>query len=165
MESLAYVRDVLISDAKDVEEERLYGEEELSQRLLKAKMKERRNEPDILAPNIPSPTSTVDSRQRTSPATVGPSRRTPRSLDISGISTISHAPTTLPTDNASRARPTAPWNYTRSNFASPSISETALPRPPPPSSTAVRRPAPTMNSKPVERSSAPVLRDPLGAIH
>ncbi|KAF8921373.1 rab-GTPase-TBC domain-containing protein, partial [Mucidula mucida] len=159
VESLAYVRDVLVSNATDVEEDRLIGEEERKQRKAKAKMRENR-EPDVTAPSLPTPVPVVDSHSgREALASAGTSRGVPRSLDISNISN-DHSLSRKPSDPSARI---APWNYTRSNFATPpSAVEAALPRPPPPSSTIIR---PNADNRHTRKDSAPVLQDPLGALH
>ncbi|KAG7452579.1 RabGAP/TBC [Guyanagaster necrorhizus] len=143
IESLSYMRDILISQSTDdIEEERLYSEEENAKRKW-AKTKQADAvevfEPKIPAPVKPSPVRGKGLRPLLD-ASMPPAGRVSSSLS-------QNSPARL-----------APWNYTRSNFSSPtsSIPET-LPRPPPPTTS---RSAPDGRREKMSE----VLQDPLGAL-
>ncbi|KAF8628362.1 hypothetical protein AX15_003897 [Amanita polypyramis BW_CC] len=62
LESLAYVRDALMGNVAELEDERLFGEEELSRRKTEAEAKSPRVHIGVRAP---APASVIDSRLRT----------------------------------------------------------------------------------------------------
>ncbi|KIY69993.1 RabGAP/TBC [Cylindrobasidium torrendii FP15055 ss-10] len=137
VESLAYARDVLVSETRELEDERLFGEEELRERARRARVRR----PEVHSPAIPTPVSTVDSRQRWGAATIGHSQR----KSFGGLGTQMNT------------RPPAPW---KTSFEKPAISPGAMPRPPPPSSS-VR----SLSTGSRERERAqPAMQDPLGAL-
>ncbi len=119
IESLSYVRDILISQSTDdIEEERLYSEEENAKR--KREKAKQADVVEVLQPKIPTPVKPNPARGKGS-----------RSLPIANTPPAGRMSSSL-SQNTSPAR-LAPWNYTRSNFSSPtSLPETLLPRPPTP---------------------------------
>ncbi|KAF9451081.1 RabGAP/TBC [Macrolepiota fuliginosa MF-IS2] len=176
IESLAYIRDVLISDAMVLEDDRLVGEEEGLRRKAKIQRQEtgttttvgpvsggalessppKPESSKIVSP--PAPLPVIDS----GPKTTGNRRRSQGSM--SGMS-VSHSHTPpVPADAGAAAGggPTlAPWNYTRSTFSGHTVLPSAsLPRPPPPTSRSLRR---TGDQTPT-RGEGSGYSDPLGAM-
>lgn len=121
LESLSYVRDVLMLNTMKLDEDRLTGGEERLSRKQKLEKKTK----DLRAVSAaaatvspPVPVQVADSRTR--------SRSRPRSP-------MSFAP------RGNEALPRVPWNYTRSSYGSNGGSGVTMPRPPPPTSTNLRR--------------------------
>ncbi|KAK0503183.1 RabGAP/TBC [Armillaria luteobubalina] len=149
IESLSYVRDILISQSTDdIEEERLYSDEENAKR--KREKAKQAEVAEVPQPKIPTPVKSNPARGKGLARSL-PIANTPPTRMSSSLS-----------QNTSPAR-LPPWNYTRSNFSSPtsSIPETLLPRPPPPTSTTIPRSAPDGRRDKMSE----VLQDPLGALH
>lgn len=156
LESLSYVRDVLISNSSTLEEERLTGEEEILHNRQKLRNPSEGYRDKIgherLAKIVPppAPLPVVDS-QASQPGTGRLKLRSP-----STTSTLPAAQ--LPNQREPKA---APWNYTKSNFSGSqeSIVSGTLPRLPPPASATLRRDN-------IEKSSegSGKYHDPLGAI-
>ncbi|KAF8902090.1 rab-GTPase-TBC domain-containing protein [Gymnopilus junonius] len=122
IESLSYVRDVLMTNEMALDDDRLLGGEERARRKLKAEReseeRQAANAAAIVAPPAPGP----DLSQR------------------------------------------APWNYTHSSFSAPTsaIPSALMPRPPPPTSTSLRREAKRSRDQTPTRIDG--YQDPLGAI-
>lgn len=143
VESLSYIRDVLISDAIELEDERLIGDEEaLRRKSEEMRRAEERKPPPITPVAQPLPVSTIDSRMRQVTERAF-ARSPPRSSPL----------TTSRTPELKQAA--APWNYTRSSFSAPStaIPSAAMPRKPPPTSTGASR-----------KTGSATLQDPLGVL-
>ena len=126
LESLSYVRDVLMTNTMKLDEDRLIGGEE---KLSRKQKLEKKNQ-DLRAVSAaaatvspPVPVQVVDSRTKHS-------------------STRSRSP--VPFANVTKGNetlPRVPWHYTRSSFGSNggSIAPELMPKPPPPTSTNLRR--------------------------
>ena len=134
LESLSYVRDVLMLNAMKLDEDRLIGGEERLNRKqkLEKKTKELRAvSAAAAAVSPPVPVQVADSRTK---HTSTKSRSRPRSP-------ISFTPT----GNVARGNEAfspGPWNYTRSSYGSnggSTVTPGLMPRPPPPTSTNLRR--------------------------
>ena len=130
LESLSYVRDVLMLNTMKLDEDRLIGGEE---RLSRKQELERRTKElravsaAAAAVSPPVPVQVADSRMKHS-STRSISR--PRSP---------FAPTAT---RGNEALPPAPWNYTRSSYGSndgSAVTSGLMPRRPPPTSTNLRR--------------------------
>ena len=134
LESLSYVRDVLMTNTMRLDEDRLTGGEEKLSRQQKLEQKSKdlraaRAAGAAVSPPLPVPV--VDSRTKHSSIR---SRSRPRS-PISFVTNVTRG-------NDAEVLPRAPWNYTRSSFGSNSGSAVwpeLMPRPPPPTSTSLRR--------------------------
>jgi TBC1 domain family protein 5 len=145
LESLSYVRDVLMLNTMKVDEDRLIGgEERLSRKQkLEKKTKELRAvSAAAVTVSPPVPVQVVDSRTRHSSTRSRSRPRSPISFQV--------APNVT---RGNEALPRAPWNYTRSSYGS-NGGTPGLPRPPPPTSTNLRR-----EGKPQNEG----YDDPLGA--
>ena len=162
IESLAHVRDVLKGISTDVDEERLFGEEEHKRRkrMLEENSARGIGESSSLPlrppePVLPARASGEHRKEQSLPLSVPshPLVSLPRSPPVirtlqapPSSRSIGHAatlprrgPATSPV--SSMASPTsqhAPWNYTHSRFSAPTFSSSELPRPPPRSSASVR---------------------------
>lgn len=142
VESLAYIRDVLISDGLALEDDRLFGEEETSRRKARAHRQEESIPAGPKAVLPPAPLPVIDTRRKA----------TGSRSQMEGRAWFSqqHA------KGGPGGPALAPWNYTRSSFSeSPALPSGSLPRPPPPTSTRLRRG--------VEQERG--YEDPLGAMH
>ena len=154
IESLSYVRDVLMTNEMALDDDRLVGGEERTRRKLKAEReseeRQAANAAAIVAP--PAPASVTDSQLKHATAY----RARPRSPGPP-VPPMSISRGTGPSQRA-------PWNYTQSNFgnAASSIPSAVMPRPPPPTSTSLRREA--KRSRDLTPSRAEGYQDPLGAI-
>ena len=129
LESLSYVRDVLMTNAMKLDEDRLLGGEEKLSRKQKLERKSKDMRAAAAAVSAPVPVQVADSRTKHSNAR---SRSRPRS-PIFFASNVTKGNETLPR---------APWNHTRSSFGSnggSAIAPELMPRPPPPTSTNLRR--------------------------
>lgn len=166
VESLAYIRDVLISDAMELEGDRLVGEDEASRRRARIQRQEsistrvtgpspRPRPPKTMSPPVPLPL--MDSR----PKMTGNRPRSQGSLPGTPFSLSPIPPTQASTETG--GGPTlAPWNYTRSSFSGTTVlPPTSLPRPPPPTS---RKPANQRLSDQSPREESTGYSDPLGAM-
>lgn len=154
IESLSYVRDILIGNLTEIDDDRLIGEEEMLQRT-RVEESKRRARPSNLSLGVPAPVQASESSRPT---------------DRTRVSTIIPSSSVSPATNSDRPR-LAPWNYTRSGFSGSShLPSTSLPRlPPPATSTDVRRPMAGVGSPNIrERADAAELnkpaQDPLGAV-
>ena len=189
IESLAHVRDLLKGTASEVDEERLYGEEEYRRR--RQSLTSQRNEvkhsppPRPPEPAVPARPSLEHRRQKSSPpAPTLPSSSLPRTPAIAqpqpeavSMKRVAHA-TTLPRQKSGSSQSLsnsalesgtfkAPWNYTKSNFSTPALNSATLPRPPPrtsqsPVSTRIEAPS-SFNQMPA-RQVRKASNDPLGAL-
>ncbi|KAJ6630714.1 rab-GTPase-TBC domain-containing protein [Mycena sp. CBHHK59/15] len=174
LESLSYVRDVLTSGLTDLEDERLFGEEENARRKKAAQERTRQSSGgsivEVLQPSAPAPAPVADSR----PKVLGPSIP---SFPVPGPVASSYSPPTSSSSNAviSPITPStnqiAPWHYTRSSFSAGTLPSASLPRVPPPTSASIIRRAPE-NSKEMQPRPPPAPRqkpgktdqDPLGVL-
>jgi len=175
LESLSYVRDVLMGSVTDIDEDRLVGEEELKDR--KSKMAalsiERQNEVSVEVPRpaAPAPTPPVDSRFNVASPSFSdtPARRA--SQPIGDLRQPPSTPILMPNSHNTRL---APWNYTRSNFSHHTggtnlpLAVSTLPRLPPPTSINFRPPrALTTSPSPSasdQSSHRQANHDPLGVL-
>ncbi|TFK76497.1 RabGAP/TBC [Pluteus cervinus] len=165
LESLSYVRDVLMGAVEQLEEDRLTGEEEKRRRAAR-ESQTAKLQPQHRALNLPppvaaipiSPTETrfkqpLDQRLSQSPPSSASSIQTPRSA-VSPSFPPSTSPPKL-----------APWSYTQSSFSrsSPGLPPTSLPRPPPRASKNAHGPPSADASKARAADQTPRF-DPLGAL-
>jgi TBC1 domain family protein 5 len=169
LESLSYVREVLVGNASKVDDTLLIGEEEMKAR----RSREKRMDPPPLAEvskpvTVPvhesrpkpansshvisySPDSSPRARltRTPSPATRAPSHNPPRRA--------LSPPLRLPPNTSTNTNPNlnasirfAPWNYTRSSFSEGStLPVTTLPRLPPPASVFRPAPIPSVSARPL----------------
>ncbi|KAK1232957.1 hypothetical protein PQX77_003871 [Marasmius sp. AFHP31] len=171
LETLSYIRDVLNGGVDDLEEERLFSDEEMTKR--KEKKLRSQSEASLTSPNrdsqgyfatmhtprAPAPAPVVDSSSKSG-------FHKPRTPQYP----VTPSPTSSPDANVGGLR-LAPWNYTQSGFSgnSSALPSTSLPRPPPRTSSSIRRPSPvpvTPEPGSGERNSkqANVSPDPLGVL-
>jgi TBC1 domain family protein 5 len=166
IESLAYIRDVLISDAVVLEDDRLVGEEEASRRRARVQRQEvagmapgPSTPPGISKMVPPAPLPVLDSRPRAT--------RSHRPLPGQLISQTQAPSASVSAETQVGSGPAlAPWHYTRSNFTGGSTLPSAtLPRPPPPTSRNPRRAGERLGDQtPSRGKGAGGYSDPLGAI-
>jgi len=122
LESLAYVRDALMGNVGDLEEERLFGEAELRKRRLDADMRASGVRVDVRAP---APASVIDSQSRKTESSAR--MMVPRSAGGELPGTLS-----------------APWNHTASSFSGTGT-RADLPKVPPATSRRAARGSATVN--------------------
>lgn len=129
LESLSYVRDVLMTETMRLDEDRLIGGEERLNRKQKLEKKDKDlravSAAAALSPPVPVP---VAERKHSSIR----SKSRPRSP----------VPFATNVTKGNEVLPRAPWNYTVSGFGGDSrsgIPPELMPRPPPPTSTSLRR--------------------------
>jgi len=183
LEALAYVRDVLLSGSRDVDEERLMSEEEFKKRRRAQQEKEeaatstRREEPRssfdkavISVPPVLKPATQVQATNAPRPRTVAShsallssssSFDSPR-LEASKSHRASAFATTSPGQDVK-----APWNYTKSSFSSPLSgfsAEVPSLAPLPKASTALTPPTTSVQSSPTGQTPTSRLHDPLGVL-
>jgi TBC1 domain family protein 5 len=151
LESLSYVRDVLMTNITTLDDDRLIGGEEKERR--KAKAKKERDDlkvasvSAVVAPPAPVPVADSHVKQTNHHRVVQP-----QSPPLPSPSSIL------------RSNERAPWNYTRSSFSTPTstLPVALMPRPPPPTSTSLRR------EEKLARDQTPTktegYQDPLGAL-
>ncbi|KAF9069930.1 rab-GTPase-TBC domain-containing protein [Rhodocollybia butyracea] len=172
LESLSYIRDFLINGFTEVEDERLYGEEELAKRKLKAKATESN---DTMEMPKPAPASVVDTRLRTAVHAGSSSAHPTLPQSPSKSPQPPHPSSSLNPPWSPNSTRLAPWNYTKSNFSQDgsSLPATSLPRLPPPTSNTLQRSSTSAYSSPVldNLNSAPAVgtpafqrADPLGVL-
>ena len=153
LESLSYVRDVLMTNASNLDNDRLIGGEEKTRRKLKAQkeVKERQAATALAVVAPPAPVPVVDSQVK---HPMGAQRGRPRSPDA----------VASPKNGSADFSQRAPWNYTRSSFAAPTsaIPSALMPRPPPPTSTSMRREATKSRDQTPAKTEG--YQDPLGAL-
>jgi TBC1 domain family protein 5 len=155
VESLSYVRDVLMLNEMTLDNDRLIGGEERTRRKQKAQKEAEELQAAsalaVVAPPIPVPV--VDSHfTHSSPYRMRP-QSPPRAASMHSQSA-----------SEVRVGQRAPWNYTRSNFSTPTsaVPTALLPRPPPPTSTSLRREPPkSRDQTPTQTQN---YQDPLGAL-
>ncbi|KAJ7109299.1 rab-GTPase-TBC domain-containing protein [Mycena epipterygia] len=162
LESISYVRDILVSsNLTEIEEDRLFGEEETAKRKQAAEDKSKKpsNVVDVPQPAAPTPVPVVDSRPKmTGPAVPAPIASSYSAPPASSNSTLSPTSASL-----------APWHYTRSNFSAGTLPSASLPRVPPPTSATIRRPPeasrePPRPSPTPRRAKSKTEHDPLGVL-
>ncbi|KAA1471287.1 hypothetical protein DENSPDRAFT_819379 [Dentipellis sp. KUC8613] len=146
LESLAYVRDVLLGSVTDIEEERLFGEEEFKRRKQKAEeeiaaaratFQRRPHDGAIISPPPPSQPAPLPALahnrsnfqpQAPAQALHSPTRsafNAPRIDPPKGLASSLSAPSSGAPPVNTPAR--APWNYTRSDFSTNRPSGFAVP--------------------------------------
>ena len=175
IENLSHVRDILKGSTSEIDEERLFGEEEYRKR------RQSESSSHLKATSSPTPrppepaaavprTSQEHRRQASTPSlsSAHPMVSLPRTLPVLKSSTesivakpvqataIPRQGSGSPSAQPANAPRLAPWNYTRSNFSVPSINSTPLPRVPPPSSQTSIQGSPQQTRK--------ASSDPLGAL-
>ncbi|KAJ3515805.1 hypothetical protein NLJ89_g1520 [Agrocybe chaxingu] len=159
LESLSYVRDVLMTNTLELDEDRLVGGEEKSRRKLKVRIEaeeaQAANALALVAPPVPVPVA--NSQLKRASDTI---RGRPRSPVPPSLPSATHV-----ARNSADLSQRAPWNYSRSSFASPTsaVPSALMPRPPPPTSTGLRR-----EGKKASDQTPPAnggYLDPLGALH
>ncbi|KAG6818159.1 hypothetical protein H0H87_000064 [Tephrocybe sp. NHM501043] len=124
LESLSYVRDVLLGNINEIEEGRLVGEEELRRRSKEVRTSQSSLPPIEVVVPPPPPASIVNSRPEKQPSR-NSIPTVPRAMmlpDMTGSGMPSSGSNRLP-----------PWNYSRSEFSSTSssVGTGGLPRMPP----------------------------------
>lgn len=144
LESLAYVRDALMGHVTELEDERLFGEEEVIRRREKAEMATKSAELSIINVPAPAPVPVIDSRSRLSV-----NRKAARQTSVSAFQ--------RPMNNERLESISAPWNYTQSTFSGSNkhVPGAALPRLPPATSKTTGR----------EQGRKMVGEDPLGVVN
>ncbi|KAJ6547486.1 rab-GTPase-TBC domain-containing protein [Mycena capillaripes] len=165
LEAISYVRDILTGNLTNIDDERLFGEEEISKRKKIAEDKLKPSPSSILhvpQPAAPTPVSVVDSR----PKVAGPTAPAPISSSYSAPAASLNAALSPTSPSTTRA----PWHYTRSNFATSTLPSASLPRIPPPTSSTIRRPVeasrepPHPRPPPTPRAQSNTEHDPLGVL-
>ena len=150
LESLSYVRDVLMLNTMKLDEDRLIGGEErlsLKQKLEKKTKELRAVSAAAATVSPPVPVQVADSRTKHTSTRSGSRPRSPTPF----------APNVT---RGNEGLPRAPWNYTRSSYGSnggSAVTPGLMPRPPPPTSTNLRR----EGKRSVPQSEG--YDDPLGA--
>lgn len=170
VEAISYVRDVLTGNLTEIEEERLFGEDEIAKRKQAAmdRLKPLTGSSlHIPQPAAPPPVPVVDPRPKV--VATAASFSPPKSI-TSSASAPSPASTKSAFSPTSPSASLAPWHYTRSSFgsATPGLPSAALPRIPPPTSAAVRRPPEVTRENPrptpAPRAQSKTEHDPLGVL-
>jgi TBC1 domain family protein 5 len=169
LEAVSYVRDILTRNLIEIEEERLFGEEEIAKRKQAAEDKLKPSNNSIVhlpKPVAPAPVPVVDSRSKVA----GPAPPAPIASSYSAPPASSKSALSPTSPSASLA----PWHYTRSNFATGSLPAASLPRVPPPTSSTIRRPAEASRQprpaeapprpSPAPRAQSHTEHDPLGVL-
>lgn len=192
VESLAYVRDLLKGITKEVDEERLYGEEEFKRRRSpppqQSESKGSASPPPRPPEPVAAPRPPAEQRRQKSPPPMQnlpshPLTSLPRTPSIiqspqdpaSATKRIGQAATLPRQKSGSPFSSTtldnnsfhAPWNYTKSNFTAPSVGTGTLPRLPPKSSQtpALHRPDGALSpGQAPPRQVRRASNDPLGAL-
>ena len=150
LESLSYVRDVLMTNIMSLDDDRLVGGEEKERRRAKAR-KERddlqaASASAVVAP--PAPVPVADSHVK---------QTAHRRMQ-------SRSPPLPPPSSIVKSSERAPWNYTRSSFSTSSstLPVASMPRPPPPTSTSLRREGKLARDQTPTKTEG--YQDPLGAL-
>lgn len=159
LESLSYVRDVLMTGSMALDEDRLMGAEEHARRKLKADRERETRQAAAATAHLsrPTPASVTESRPTHSASVVRP-QTPPISSTLTTRSSF-HKPTKRKLDLSSETHEP----HTQSSFTNPSsaISPEVIPRLPPPTSATLRR------GKKVDSRVLPKpndYMDPLGAL-
>ncbi|KAJ7046706.1 rab-GTPase-TBC domain-containing protein [Mycena alexandri] len=170
VEAISYVRDVLTGNLTEIEEERLFGEDEIAKRKQAAQDRLKPltgSSVHMPQPAAPRPVPVVDPRPKV--AATAASFSPPKSI-TSSASAPPPASTKSAFSPTSPSASLAPWHYTRSNFgsATPGLPSAALPRVPPPTSAAIRRPPEATRENPrpapAPRAQRKTEHDPLGVL-
>ncbi|KAJ7685110.1 rab-GTPase-TBC domain-containing protein [Mycena polygramma] len=160
LEAISHVRDILIGNRTEIEEERLFGEEEIARRKKAAADKLKPFNSSVVhlpQPAAPASMPVVDSRPKVAaPSPVASGYSAPPASSNSALSPTSPSATL------------APWHYTRSNFATGTLPSASLPRIPPPTSSTIRRPVEASREPPrpppTPRTQSKTEHDPLGVL-
>lgn len=160
LESLSYVRDVLMTNTMELEEDRLIGGEEKKRRQLKEQKEHDDRQAATAAAllSVPQPAPVSDSRLKHSASTQQIRRKPPLT---SPTRSSFHTPSTVAWGkNAEQAT----WSHSRSSFATPTsaVPAAVMPRPPPPTSTRYRRDPKNKSDQTPTRNEE--YLDPLGAL-
>jgi TBC1 domain family member 5 len=176
LESLSYVRDVLVGNADKVDDSLLVGEEELKTR----RSREISTKPQELpGAEVSRPASVPvhEGRPKRASAQLFSYTRTPSPVNRIPSPRLPPSTTSMPSSYLSHNNPNkptrlAPWNYTRSDFsAGVTLPAATLPRLPPPTSvnfhhpsvsTSSARAAPLPSQNPGPTRETP--NDPLGVL-
>ncbi|KAF5381115.1 hypothetical protein D9615_003910 [Tricholomella constricta] len=138
LESLSYVRDVLMGNVTEIEEARLVGEEEKLRRRRRSKeassSQATPNPLAVVVPPPPPPASIIESRSLTATSRNPRPRSPPNPIGspTRKASTLPRSSKGTPPNSGLERLP--PWNYSRSRFSGleGSLPAEALPRLPPP---------------------------------
>ncbi|CAA7271746.1 unnamed protein product [Cyclocybe aegerita] len=159
LESLSYVRDVLMTNTLELDKDRLIGGEEKSRRKLKAQKEAEEVQAAsafaLVVPPVPVPV--VNSQLKRASDTI---RSRPRSPVPPSLPSATHV-----SKNSAELSQRAPWNRSRSSFGSPTsaVPSALMPRPPPPTSTGLRREGKRASDQTPPANGG--YLDPLGALH
>jgi TBC1 domain family member 5 len=187
LEALAYVRDVLLSGNTDIDEERLMSEDDFKRRRRAQQEKQEQTATSTEEPMSSFNRAVISIPPASKPAAPMQAANTPRPRAIVSHSVLpspsssfnsprpgapkgsSRASAFTVTSTAQEAKPLPPWNYTRSNFSSPSSgfsAEVPSLAPLPKASTTLAPPAAAVQNPPSPNTQpAPSrLHDPLGVL-
>lgn len=155
LESLSYVRDALMTNITTLDEERLTGSEERARREENLRRQADKlkavNESATVVPPVPMPVADSHLKHhRTRSRPVSPPVTTFGRTDmITGVEISSRAP----------------WNHTSSGFSNSTVAavpSTMMPRPPPPTSTELRRDRKKLTDQTPQKTE--IYQDPLGVL-
>ena len=173
LECLSYVRDVLLTNPKEIDESRLVGEEELKSRRVRAESAKPQELPQTIL-HRPSSVPVAEPRSRPTSSSVLPSLASdstrPQRSSVSPGRKASHLPS--PSTSNAPSISFAPWKHTKSDFTGETFAGATLPRPPPPISGNLFRPSPQLvvNETPGRKSDdrpdghRSHTNDPLGVL-
>ncbi|KAJ7172546.1 rab-GTPase-TBC domain-containing protein [Mycena filopes] len=172
LEAISYVRDVLARNLTDIEEEQLFGEDEIARRKQAAQDKLKPlTGSSVHVPQpaaAPPPAPVADPRPKVVATAASFSLPQPIASSASAPPPSTRSALSPPTSPSASL---APWHYTRSSFGSATpggLPSAALPRIPPPTSAAIRRvPEATRESPrpaPPARPQSKTEHDPLGVL-
>ncbi|KAI0247048.1 rab-GTPase-TBC domain-containing protein [Lactifluus subvellereus] len=181
LEALAYVRDVLLSGSTDIDEERLMSEEDFKRR--RRAQQEKQEQADT---STEEPRSTFNKAVISLPPTSRPAAPIQAANAPRPRAVVSHSVLSAPSSSfdsprlgapkgSSRAStrtstaqdPQAPWNYTRSHFASPLSgfsAEVPSLAPLPRASTGLAPPAAAVQNSSATPTPPSRVNDPLGVL-
>jgi TBC1 domain family protein 5 len=172
LECLSYVRDVLLTNPKEIDGSRLVGEEELKSRRSREVAAKSHEVPQMVL-HRPSSVPVAEPRSRPTSSSALP----PLALDAARRQRPSASPgqqpSYLPSASSSNAPSIsfAPWKHTKSDFTGESFSRATLPRPPPPiSGNFIRHSTQSVVETPLRKSddrpdsNRSNTNDPLGVL-
>ncbi|ESK93057.1 hypothetical protein Moror_8960 [Moniliophthora roreri MCA 2997] len=177
LETLSYIRDALNGNNQDLDEDRLFTEDEKAKRKSKCQVGTKAKGPitqgyfdgHIPSPKAPLPVSVIDSGssksgfQRNRGLASQPTAQSPQ---YQHPESPSPSLTPLSLNSNGNSMRLAPWNYTPSGFSpnAPPLPSASLPRPPPRSSSSLQRPTSAFDIKAKEEKPQHTTQDPLGAL-